>query len=114
MIRRPPRSTLFPYTTLFRSGRHEHLLGQAIKGRRDKAIVATKFGNFDLPDGKKGYNGKPGYVPQACDASLKNLGVDSIDLYYLHRIDPEGPIEDTVGAMSELVGQGKVGWLRPS
>ena len=95
----------------YMKGRHEHLLGRALKGRRDKAILASKFGNFDLPGGKKGYNGKPEYVPQACDASLKNLGVDYIDLYYLHRIDPEVPIEDTVGAMAELVRKGKVRWL---
>src|SRR5689334_6660448 len=103
--------TLFDTADRYMKGRHEHLLGRALKGRRDKAIIASKFGNFDLPDGKKGYNGKPSYVPQACDASLKNLGVDCIDLYYLHRIDPEVPIEDTVGAMADLVRRGKVRWL---
>jgi aryl-alcohol dehydrogenase-like predicted oxidoreductase len=82
-----------------------------LKGRRSEAVLASKFGNFDLPDGRKGYNGRPEYVPQACDASLRNLGVDCIDLYYLHRIDPEVPIEDTVGAMAGLVRQGKVRWL---
>jgi aryl-alcohol dehydrogenase-like predicted oxidoreductase len=87
------------------------LLGKALKGRRDKVVICSKFGNFDLPGGRKGYNGKPEYVPQACDASLKNLGVDHIDLYYLHRIDPEVPVEDTVGAMAELVRKGKVRWL---
>jgi len=95
----------------YMKGRHEHLLGRALGGRRDRAILASKFGNFDLPDGRKGYNGRPQYVPQACDASLKNLGVEHIDLYYLHRIDPEVPIEDTVGAMAELVRRGKVRWL---
>jgi aryl-alcohol dehydrogenase-like predicted oxidoreductase len=95
----------------YMKGRHEHLLGKALKGRRDRVILATKFGNFDLPGGKKGYNGRPDYVPQACDASLRNLGVDYIDLYYLHRIDPDVPIEETVGAMAALVRQGKVRWL---
>lgn len=103
--------TLFDTADRYMKGRHEHLLGRALKGRRDKAIIATKFGNFDLPEGKKGYNGKPQYVPQACDASLRNLGVDYIDLYYLHRIDPDVPIEETVGAMAELVRSGKVRWL---
>jgi len=95
----------------YMKGRHEHLLGKALRGRRDRAIVASKFGNLDLPDGRKGYNGRPDYVPQACEASLRNLGVDHIDLYYLHRIDPEVPVEDTVGAMAKLVRQGKVRWL---
>ena len=103
--------TFFDTADRYMKGRHEHLLGRALKGRRDKAIIATKFGNFDLPDGKKGYNGRPSYVPQACEASLKNLGIDYIDLYYLHRIDPNVPVEDTVGAMAELVRQGKVRWL---
>ena len=103
--------TFFDTADRYMKGRHEHLLGKALKGRRNKVILATKFGNFDLPGGKKGYNGKPEYVPQACDASLRNLGVEHIDLYYLHRIDPEVPIEDTVGAMAELVRQGKVRWL---
>jgi aryl-alcohol dehydrogenase-like predicted oxidoreductase len=103
--------TFFDTADRYMKGRHEHLLGRALKGRRDKVIIASKFGNFDLPGGKKGYNGQPAYVPQACDASLKNLGVDHIDLYYLHRIDPEVPIEDTVGAMAELVRKGKVRWL---
>jgi aryl-alcohol dehydrogenase-like predicted oxidoreductase len=95
----------------YMKGRHERLLGQALKGRRDKVVIASKFGNFDLPGGKKGYNGRPEYVREACDASLKNLGLDVIDLYYLHRIDPEVPIEDTVGAMAGLVRAGKVRWL---
>jgi aryl-alcohol dehydrogenase-like predicted oxidoreductase len=103
--------TFFDTADRYMKGRHEHLLGRALKGRRDRAIIATKFGNFDLPDGRKGYNGKASYVREACDASLKNLGVDYIDLYYLHRIDPEVPVEETVGAMAELVRQGKVRWL---
>ena len=103
--------TFFDTADRYLKGRHEHLLGKALKGRRDKVVICSKFGNFDLPGGRKGYNGKPEYVPQACDASLKNLGVDHIDLYYLHRIDPEVPVEDTVGAMAELVRKGKVRWL---
>jgi len=103
--------TLFDTADRYMKGRHERLVGEALRGRRDKVIIATKFGNFDLPGGKKGYNGKPQYVARACDASLQNLGIDHIDLYYLHRIDPEVPIEDTVGAMAELVRQGKVRWL---
>jgi aryl-alcohol dehydrogenase-like predicted oxidoreductase len=100
--------TFFDTADRYMKGRHEHLLGRALKGRRGEVVLASKFGNFDLPDGRKGYNGRPEYVPQACEASLRNLGVDYIDLYYLHRIDPEVPIEDTVGAMAELVRQGKV------
>src|SRR3954467_5387770 len=103
--------TFFDTADRYMKGRHEHLLGRALKGRRGEAIVASKFGNFDLPDGRKGYNGRPDYVLEACDASLKNLGVDHIDLYYLHRIDPDVPIEETVGAMSRLVEAGKVRWL---
>src|SRR5215470_18735765 len=73
--------TFFDTADRYMKGRHERLLGQALKGgRRDRVILATKFGNFDLPDGKKGYNGKPSYVLEACDASLKNLGLDHIDL----------------------------------
>src|SRR5712671_3125183 len=103
--------TFFDTADRYMKGRHERLLGQALKGRRDQVIVATKFGNFDLEGGKKGYNGRPEYGPQACDASLANLGLEVIDLYYLHRIDPDVPIEDTVGAMAKLVKAGKVRWL---
>jgi aryl-alcohol dehydrogenase-like predicted oxidoreductase len=103
--------TLFDTADRYMKGRHERMLGQALKGRRDKVIVCSKFGNFDNPDGTKAYNGKPEYVRQACDASLKQLGIDTIDLYYLHRIDPAVPIEDTVGAMAGLVKAGKVRYL---
>lgn len=103
--------TLFDTADRYMGGRHERLVGRALKGHRDGVVIATKFGNFDLPDGTKAYNGRPDYVPQACDASLKQLGVDAIDLYYLHRIDPAVPIEETVGAMSRLVEAGKVRWL---
>jgi aryl-alcohol dehydrogenase-like predicted oxidoreductase len=88
--------------------RHEVLLGRALKGRRNEALIASKFGNIDLPDGKKGTNGRPEYVFECCHASLKRLGVDVIDIYYLHRVDPGVPIEDTVGAMAQLISQGKV------
>jgi aryl-alcohol dehydrogenase-like predicted oxidoreductase len=91
--------------------RHEVLLGRALQGRRHKALVATKFGNIDLPGGGKATNGKPEYVVQCCDASLKRLGTDVIDVYYLHRVDPATPIEDTIGAMARLIEQGKVRWL---
>lgn len=89
-------------------GHNETLLGQAIRGRRDRVVVATKFGNLRTPDGKATVNGRPEYVPVACDASLKRLGLDVIDLYYQHRVDPTVPIEDTVGAMARLIEQGKV------
>ncbi len=88
---------------------NEELVGRAIRDRREKVFVATKFGYVRTADGKwLGINGKPDYVRQACDASLKRLGVEAIDLYYQHRVDPETPIEETVGAMAELVKQGKV------
>src|SRR5438105_8630099 len=89
-------------------GHNEELLSRALKGRRNKVVLATKFGNLRKPDGTPGVNGKPEYVLQACDASLRRLGVDTIDLYYQHRVDPGVPIEDTVGAMSRLIEQGKV------
>jgi len=90
------------------NGSNEALVGRALKGRRDKVVLATKFGNIRLPDGGPGANGKPEYAAQACEASLKRLGVETIDLYYIHRVDPTVPIEDTVGAMARLVQQGKV------
>jgi aryl-alcohol dehydrogenase-like predicted oxidoreductase len=89
-------------------GHNETLLGKALKGRRDKAIVATKFGQVKLADGKQVVDGRPEYVMQACEASLKRLGIDVIDLYYQHRVDTNTPIEDTVGAMKRLIEQGKV------
>jgi aryl-alcohol dehydrogenase-like predicted oxidoreductase len=92
-------------------GQNEELLGRALRGRRDEVVLATKFGNLRKPDGTAGVNGRPEYVPQACDASLKRLGVDTIDLYYQHRVDPSVPIEETVGAMSRLVQAGKVRFL---
>jgi aryl-alcohol dehydrogenase-like predicted oxidoreductase len=91
---------------------NEALVGRAIRDRRDKVVLATKFGNLRGPDRSwAGINGRPEYVRQACDASLERLGVDHIDLYYQHRVDPTVPIEETVGAMAELVGAGKVRYL---
>ncbi len=93
-------------------GRNEDLVGKAIRDRRDTAVLATKFGNVRGADGSwLGVNGKPEYVRSCCEASLRRLGVDVIDLYYQHRVDPNTPIEDTVGAMADLVRQGKVRYL---
>jgi len=89
-------------------GHNEELLGKALKGRREKAIVATKFGQVKTAEGKQDVDGSPAYVQKACEASLKRLGIDTIDLYYQHRVDAKVPIEDTVGAMKRLVEQGKV------
>jgi len=92
--------------------KNEELLGKPIRDRRDKVVLATKFGNVRGEDGAfLGINGKPDYVRSACDASLRRLGVDHIDLYYQHRVDAEVPIEDTVGAMAGLVKAGKVRFL---
>jgi aryl-alcohol dehydrogenase-like predicted oxidoreductase len=93
-------------------GRNEELVGRAIKGARNRVIIATKFGSMRGTDGSfQGINGKPDYVRHACEASLKRLQVDVIDLYYQHRVDPNTPIEETVGAMADLVRAGKVRWL---
>jgi aryl-alcohol dehydrogenase-like predicted oxidoreductase len=90
------------------NGANEELVGRALKGRREKYILATKFGNIRLPDGKPGAKGNPDYVIEACEKSLKRLGTDIIDLYFIHRIDDTVPIEDTVGAMVRLKTQGKI------
>jgi aryl-alcohol dehydrogenase-like predicted oxidoreductase len=91
---------------------NEKLVGRAIEGRRDEVVLATKFGNVRGPNGERlGVRGDPDYVREACDASLERLGVDHIDLYYQHRVDPNTPIEETVGAMKELVEAGKVRYL---
>ena len=93
-------------------GDNEELVGKAIRNRRGEVVLATKFGNVRGSDGSwKGVNGKPGYVRAACEASLRRLGVDVIDLYYQHRVDPETPVEETVGAMADLVREGKVRFL---
>src|SRR6059036_749451 len=89
-------------------GHNEELVGRAILGRRHQVVLATKFGNVRNPDGSMGVNGRPEHVPQACDASLRRLGVDAIDLYYQHRVDPDVPIEDVAGAVKELIEAGKV------
>lgn len=93
-------------------GANERLLAQVLKTRRKEVVLATKFGNVRAPDGRLlGVNGHPDYVRQACDASLARLGVEQIDLYYQHRVDPNVPIEETVGAMAELIRAGKVRYL---
>ncbi len=92
---------------------NEELVGRAIKGKRDKAVLATKFGIVRDPKDPnvRGINGKPDYVRKSCEASLRRLGLDHIDLYYQHRVDPNTPIEETVGAMAQLVKEGKVRYL---
>jgi aryl-alcohol dehydrogenase-like predicted oxidoreductase len=101
----------FDTSDIYGNGRSEELIARAIEDRRDRAIIATKFGNVRTGTQRGLTNGKPDYVPVACDESLKRLNVDVIDLYYQHRVDPTVPIEDTVGAMSRLVEQGKVRYL---
>ncbi|MDA1097955.1 MAG: aldo/keto reductase [Proteobacteria bacterium] len=96
---------------LYGAGENEKLISRAIAGRRDDYIVATKLGNVRTPEGKPGIDGRPEYVQQACEASLKRLGIEVIDLYYQHRVDTSVPIEDTVGAMARLIEQGKVRYL---
>ena len=92
--------------------KNEELLGRALKGHRDQVVVATKFGNVRGSDGSfKGIDGRPAYVRACIDASLQRLGIDVVDLYYQHRVDPKVPIEETVGAMAELVKAGKVRYL---
>jgi aryl-alcohol dehydrogenase-like predicted oxidoreductase len=101
--------TLLDTADMYGPFTNERLVGRAIAGRRDEVVLATKFGIERKPDGARvGINGRPEYVLSACDASLERLGVDHIDLYYQHRVDPETPIEETVGAMAELVAIGKV------
>jgi len=104
--------TFFDTADMYGPFTNEMLVGRALRDRRDQVVIATKFGNMRGEDGTyKGISGRPEYVKQACDASLERLGVDHIDLYYQHRVDPNTPIEDTVGAMSELVRAGKVKYL---
>ena len=101
--------TLLDTADMYGPFTNETLVGAAISNRRDEVVLATKFGIERAPDGTRvGVNGHPDYVRSACDASLRRLGVDHIDLYYQHRVDPDTPIEDTVGAMAELVAAGKV------
>jgi aryl-alcohol dehydrogenase-like predicted oxidoreductase len=102
-------ATFLDSSDMYGWGQNEELLGRALKGRRDTAVVATKFGQVKNPSGGGNLvNGRPEYVIDACDASLKRLGIDVIDLYYQHRVDPKVPIEETVGGMKRLVEQGKV------
>jgi aryl-alcohol dehydrogenase-like predicted oxidoreductase len=104
--------TLFDTADIYGAGDNEELVGRALSQRRDAVVIATKFGNVFGPDGALGtIDGSPAYVRRACEASLARLGTDRIDLYYQHRVDPATPIEDTVGAMAELVDEGKVRFL---
>jgi aryl-alcohol dehydrogenase-like predicted oxidoreductase len=104
--------TFFDTADMYGPFKNEELLGRALRGRRDQVVVATKFGNRRSADGAfLGISGRPEYVREACDASLRRLGVDHIDLYYQHRVDPAVPIEETVGAMAGLVRAGKVRYL---
>ena len=101
--------TMIDTADMYAGGKNEALVGRALEGIRDRVFLASKFGNMRLPDGTRKVNGKPEYVFEACDKALARMGVDFIDLYYLHRMDPTVPIEDTVGAMAQLIEQGKVG-----
>ena len=104
--------TFLDTADMYGVGRNEELVGRAIASRRHEVIVATKFGNVRGSDGSfQGVNGRPEYVQQACEASLRRLKISTIDLYYQHRVDPKTPIEETVGAMARLVEQGKVRYL---
>ena len=105
--------TLLDTADVYGPRTNEELVGRAIAGRRDDVVLATKFGIMRDPENAaaRGINGRPEYVHEACDASLRRLGIDHIDLYYQHRVDPKTPIEETVGAMSELVEQGKVRFI---
>jgi aryl-alcohol dehydrogenase-like predicted oxidoreductase len=102
--------THFDTADSYTNGENEELVGAALKAHRKNAFIASKFGQIRRPDGME-INGRPEYVSTACEASLRRLGVDEIDLYYLHRVDPDTPIEETVGAMARLVDQGKVRFL---
>src|SRR5713226_4781729 len=101
----------FDSSDMYGWGQNEELLGRALKGRRNGILITSKFGQTRRPGGANGVDGSPAYIAQACEASLKRLGVDVIDLYYQHRVDPAVPVEDTVGAMARLVEQGKVRFL---
>lgn len=104
--------TFLDTADMYGIGKNEELVGRAIRDRRDRVTLATKFGNVRGPNGEfLGVNGKPDYVRSACEGSLKRLGVETIDLYYQHRVDPSVPIEETVGAMAQLVKEGKIRYL---
>ena len=93
----------FDSSDMYGWGQNEELLGRALKGHREGVVIASKFGQTRRPGGANGVNGTPAYIAQACEASLKRLGIDTIDLYYQHRVDPAVPVEETVGAMARLV-----------
>ena len=101
----------FDSSDMYGWGQNEEVLSRALKGRRDGVVIATKFGQTRRPGGANGVDGSPAYIAQACEASLRRLGVETIDLYYQHRVDPAVPVEETVGAMARLVEQGKVRFL---
>ena len=105
--------TFFDTADVYGPHTNEELLGRALRGKRERVVIATKFGILRDPGqpGFRGINGKPDYVKKACEGSLRRLGIDCIDLYYQHRVDPETPIEETVGAMAELVRDGEVRYL---
>ncbi len=103
--------TFFDTAMSYGSGHNERLLGRALVGRRDEVVLASKFGIVRDPEGGVGLDGRPEHVRGYCEASLARLGVDHIDLYYLHRVDPEVPVEESIGAMADLVAEGKVGHL---
>ncbi len=102
--------TFLDTSDAYGAGKNEELVGRAIADRRDKVVLASKFGNV-TKDGKPGGEGRPEYVVEACDKSLQRLGVDTIDVYFQHRVDTDVPVEDTVGAMAGLIEQGKVRYL---
>jgi aryl-alcohol dehydrogenase-like predicted oxidoreductase len=101
----------FDTSDAYWDGLHEQWLARALAGRRQEAIIASKFGNITLPDGRKATDARPSYLRACCEASLRRLKTDVIDLYYLHRVDPKVPIEDTIGEMARLVEEGKVRYL---
>src|SRR6202158_3411156 len=105
--------TMLDTADMYGPFKNEELVGRAIKGKRDRVIIATKFGNVRDPKdpARRSINGRPEYVKQACENSLRRLGVETIDLYYQHRVDPKTPIEETVGGMGDLVKAGKVRYL---
>jgi len=104
--------TFFDTADVYGIGDNEKLVGKAIRDRRHKVVIATKFGNVRGPDGRMvGVNGRPDYVRSSCEGSLKRLGIEMIDLYYQHRVDPATPIEETVGAMADLVREGKIRFI---
>lgn len=103
--------TLIDTADAYADGKNEELVGRALAGKRDQVVLATKFGNIRHADGTRSVNGKPEYVVEACEKSLKRLGTDNVDLFFVHRIDSSVPIEDTVGALGKLVAAGKVRYI---